>query len=218
MNLQELMLAAVDNPSNAVEWALAEMINQPAVMRKAVEEIDRVVGKERLIQESDFQRLNYVKACIKESFRLHPIAAFNLPHVSDADTTVAGYFIPKGSHVLLSRLGLGRNPRIWEEPLVFKPERHLSDDGRVVLDLKEQDLRLISFSAGRRGCVGAAYGSAMTEMLLGRLLQGFTWSLPPGQKEIDLSESKNDLFLAKPLHALAQPRLHSSLYLYPPLH
>ena len=209
------MLAAVDNPSNAIEWALAEMINQPRVLGKAVEEIDRVVGKERLVQESDFQQLNYVKACIKEAFRLHPIAPFNLPHVSNADAIVAGYFIPKGSHVLLSRLGLGRNPRIWEEPLIFNPERHLSASRAQGVDLNEQDLRLISFSTGRRGCTGIAFGSAMTVMLLVRLLQGFTWSPPPGQEEIDLSESRNDLFLAKPLNALAKPRLHSSLY---PLH
>ncbi|KAJ9699127.1 hypothetical protein PVL29_007959 [Vitis rotundifolia] len=198
----ELMLAAVDNPSNAIEWALAEMINQPTVLGKAVEEIDRV-------------QLNYVKACIKEAFRLHPIAPFNLPHVSNADAIVAGYFIPKGSHVLLSRLGLGRNPRIWEEPLIFNPERHLSASRAQGVDLNEDDLRLISFSTGRRGCTGIAFGSAMTVMLLVRLLQGFTWSPPPGQEEIDLSESRNDLFLAKPLHAVAKPRLHSSLY---PLH
>ena len=210
---QELILAAVDNPSNAVEWAMAEMLNKPELLSKSVEEIDRVVGKDRLVQESDCQHLNYVKACIKEGFRLHPIAPFNLPHVSISDATVGGYFIPKGSHVLLSRLGLGRNPRVWEDPLVFKPERHLISTGTV--DLKEQDLRLISFSGGRRGCTGTALGSAITEMLLARLLQGFTWSLPPGQKEIDLSESKNDLFLAKPLHALAKPRLDSSLY---PIH
>ncbi|KAL6310762.1 hypothetical protein AAG906_006074 [Vitis piasezkii] len=188
------------------------MINQPEVLSKLVEEIDRVVGKERLVQESDFQQLNYVKACIREALWLHPIALFNLPHVSNSDDTVAGYFILEGSHVLLSRLGLGRNPRIWEEPLNFNPERHLSASTAQGVDLNEQDLSLISFSTGRRGCTGIAFGSAMTVMLLARLLQGFTWSAPPGQKEIDLSESRNDLSLAKPVHALAKPRLHSSLY------
>ncbi|CAH2075720.1 unnamed protein product, partial [Thlaspi arvense] len=111
----ELMLATVDNPSNAVEWALAEMLNKPETLEKAMEELDRVVGRERLVQESDLPNLNYVKACVKEAFRLHPIAPFNVPHVSMEDTIVAGYFIPKGSHVLLSRPGLGRNPRVWED-------------------------------------------------------------------------------------------------------
>ena len=106
------MLAAVDNPSNTTEWALAEMINQPKILQRAVEELDQVVGRGRLVQESDLPKLNYVKACAKEAFRLHPVSAFNVPHESIADTSVAGYFIPKGSHVLISRLSLGRNPKI----------------------------------------------------------------------------------------------------------
>ncbi|KAK6271530.1 hypothetical protein POUND7_008628 [Theobroma cacao] len=207
----ELMLATVDNPSNAVEWAMAEMINQPEILLKAVEEIDAVVGKERLVQEADIPKLNYVKACAREGFRLHPIAPFNLPHVSTADATVAGYFIPKGSHVLLSRYGLGRNPKVWDDPLKFNPERHLKD-GSMCVGLTETDLRFISFSTGRRGCMGVALGTAMTVMLLARLLQGFNWRVPPNEANIDLSEAKDDLFMAKPLHALGQPRLPAHLY------
>ena len=51
--IQELMIATVDNPSNGVEWALAEMLNQPETLKRAMAELDRVVGKERLVQESD---------------------------------------------------------------------------------------------------------------------------------------------------------------------
>lgn len=212
------MLASVDNPSNCVEWTLAEMINQPELLQKALEEIDRVVGKKRWVQESDIPHLNYVKACAREGFRLHPIAPFNMSHLSMQDTTVAGYFIPKGSHVLLSRYGLGRNPRVWKDPLKFKPDRHLKkEDGSSMandqaVELAEHELRFISFSTGRRGCMGVGLGSAMTVMLLARLLQGFSWSLPPNQVEIDLSESKDELFMAKPLRAHAIPRLATSLY------
>ncbi|KAK8552653.1 hypothetical protein V6N13_121037 [Hibiscus sabdariffa] len=199
----EIMFATVDNPANAAEWAMAEMMNRPETLGKAMEEIERVVGNQRWIQESDIPRLNYVKACARESLRLHPIAPFNLPHVSNVDCVVAGYFIPKGSHVLLSRVGLGRNPKVWDEPSVFKPERHLGDEE---IDLTETKLRFISFSTGRRSCMGVALGSAMIVMLLGRLIQGFSWSVPSTEAEIDLSESKHDLFLAKPLHAVATPR------------
>ena len=104
------MIAAADNPSNAVEWTMAEMMNEPTLLKRAVEELDHVVGSNRLVQERDLPQLNYLKACLKESFRLHPFEALNLPHVSTMNTIVGGYFIPKGSHVLLSRFGLGRNP------------------------------------------------------------------------------------------------------------
>ncbi|KAA8543655.1 hypothetical protein F0562_021599 [Nyssa sinensis] len=210
----EIMVATVDNPSNAVEWAIAEMINQPETFQKAIEELDNVVGKKRLVQESDLSQLNYVKACAREAFRLHPVGPFNIPHVSISDTTVAGYFIPKGSHVLLSRQGIGRNPKTWEEPLEFKPERHLKDDGSDVV-LAEPNLHLFSFSTGRRGCPGVTLGSAMTTMLLARLLQGFTWSLPPTMSRINLAESMSGLSLEKPLLALARPRLAENLYTAP---
>ncbi|VAH96896.1 unnamed protein product [Triticum turgidum subsp. durum] len=208
---QDITFAAVDNPSNAVEWALAEMANAPEVMAKAMEEMDRVVGWERLMQESDIPQLSYIKACIRETFRLHPVAPFNVPHVALADTNVADYHIPKGSHVILSRTGLGRNPTIWDEPLRFIPERHINmttDD----VALTENELRFISFSTGRRGCVATSLGTAMCMMLFGRLLQGFTWSKPVGLAAIDLSESDHDVFLAKPLMMYAQPRLPVHLY------
>ncbi|RVX03228.1 Phenylalanine N-monooxygenase [Vitis vinifera] len=175
----ELMIEIVDNPAHAAEWAMAEMINQPEIMQKA--------GSSAASPHSTIQRA----------------------HVSTADAVVAGYFIPKGSHVLLSRVGLGRNPRVWEEPLKFKPERHMNDE---VVDLAEPELRFISFSTGRRGCPGTALGTALTVTLLARLLQCFSWSVPPNEDQIDLTESMNDLFLAKPLHAHAKPRLHASMY------
>ncbi|KAH9767509.1 Phenylalanine N-monooxygenase [Citrus sinensis] len=210
----DLTLATVDNPSNAAEWAIAEMINQPEILQKATEEIDRVVGKERLVQESDVPQLNYIKACLREVLRLHPVAPFNLPHVSTRDATIAGYFIPKGSHVLLSRIGLGRNPNVWKDPLKFIPERHIGsvDDHHHQVELAETELRFLSFSRGRRGCMGMALGSEMSVMLLARLLQGFNWSTPSDEEMVDLSESKCDLLMAKPLHARAKPRLPADLY------
>ncbi|XBI51231.1 hypothetical protein VPH35_033775 [Triticum aestivum] len=198
-----MMFAAVDNPSNAVEWALAEMMNMPDIMQKATEELDAVVGKDRLVQESDIPQLNYLKSCIREAFRLHPYHALNVPHVAMADTTVAGYTIPKDSHILLSRLGLGRNPKIWTKPLEFQPERHLNTANRHLntanVLLTDPGLRFISFSSGRRGCPGISLGTSITMMLFARMLQGFTWTKLPGVKSINLQEGNAGLALAKPL-------------------
>ncbi|KAL0374431.1 UNVERIFIED_CONTAM: Phenylalanine N-monooxygenase CYP79D16 [Sesamum radiatum] len=205
------MVAAIDNPSNAIEWALAEMINQPDILDRACKELDQVVGRNRLVDESDLYRLNYIKACVKEAFRLHPIAPFNIPHVSMKETIVCGYFIPKNSHVLLSRRGLGRNPRIWEDPLVYNPKRHIvNKDSEVVL--MDHDLRMISFSTGRRGCPAIVLGSTMTTILLARLIQGFSWSPPNTPGKIDLVELKRDLLMNKPLIAYAIPRMEPHVY------
>ncbi|KAL0368063.1 UNVERIFIED_CONTAM: Isoleucine N-monooxygenase 1 [Sesamum calycinum] len=211
--ITEFMLATIDNPSNAVEWALTEMINQPDILDRACKELDQVVGKDRLVDESDLPMLNYVKACAKEAFRLHPVAAFNVPHVPIKDTTVGGYFIPKGSHVLLSRRGLGRNPRVWEDPLTYKPERHIvNKDSEVVL--VDNELYMLSFSTGRRGCPGVVLGSTMTTILLATLIQGFSWTAPSNDpSDIDLVETDDNLLMAKPLIAHAVPRLEPNVYL-----
>ena len=207
---QDLQLASIDNPSNAVEWALAELLNQPKIIQQALEELDKVIGRDRLVQESDIPNLKYLTACIRESFRLHPFSPFNVPHVSNSDVFVAGYFIPKGSQVLLSRLGLGRNPRIWEDPMKFDPERHLKD-GTVKFGISEPSLRFITFTRGRRGCIGTSLGTNITMMLFARLLQGFSWSLPPGTPKIDYYKT-DELFLSKPLHLHAEPRLSHVMY------
>ncbi|KAI3780303.1 hypothetical protein L2E82_10280 [Cichorium intybus] len=207
----ELMIASIDNPSNAIEWAMGEMINEPTILKRAVDELDREVGRNRLVEERDLQKLNYIKACIKEAFRLHPLVPFNPPHVSVSNTIVAGYFIPKGSHVLLSRLGLGRNPNVWKDPMRFNPDRHLDADGKQVL-LSDDQLRLISFSTGKRGCPGVVLGSTITTMMLARMVQGFTWEVPHNESGIELVENHDDLSMAKPRLVVAKPRLPHYLY------
>ncbi|CAN6317775.1 unnamed protein product [Urochloa humidicola] len=206
----EIMSAIIDNPPNAVEWAIAEMMNKPEIMEKAMDELDTVVGKERLVQESDIPHLNYLKACIREAFRMHPYHAFIAPHVAMEDTAVAGYLIPKDSHVIISRVGLGRNPNIWVDPLEFLPERHLMGGSNVVLT--EPDLRFMSFSTGRRGCPGVSLGSSVTMMLFASPLQGFSWTKLPGVQTIELKESATGLSLAEPLILQAEPRLPVHLY------
>jgi phenylalanine N-monooxygenase len=207
------MYATIDNPSNSVEWALAELMNKPEAMQKAIQELDRVVGKERLVEESDIPKLNYLKSCIREAFRIHPYHAFNLPHVAMVDTVIAGYKIPKDSQVILSRIGLGRNPKVWNEPLEFRPERHLNNlDANTDVALSEPGLRFLSFSTGRRGCPGISLGTCVTMMLFTRMLQGFTWTKPSGIDQINLQECNSGLALAERLVLQAKPRLASHLY------
>ncbi|QHO56877.1 Isoleucine N-monooxygenase [Arachis hypogaea] len=209
--IMELTVGTMDNPFNNVEWVFSEMLNQPKILQKATQELDRVVGNQRLVQESDFSKLNYVKACLREGFRLHPIVDFNVPHVSTEDTIVANYFIPKGSHVLIRRQGVGQNPRVWKEALKFKPERHLKRDG-CDLTLTEPSLELFTFGAGRRSCPAITLGTYVTVMLFARLVHGFTWVAPPSEPIIDLSELERDTSKAKPLVAFGKPRLPAEVY------
>ncbi|KDO40427.1 hypothetical protein CISIN_1g042142mg, partial [Citrus sinensis] len=68
----DIFAAGTDTSAITVEWALAELINHPDMMKKAREEIDSVVGKSRLVEESDIINLPYLQALVKETLRLHP--------------------------------------------------------------------------------------------------------------------------------------------------
>jgi len=167
-------------------------VKSTKIISSATNELDKIVGKDRLVQESDIPKLNFLKACAREALRLYPMAPFNIPHVSINDTMVGNYLIPKGSHVLIKRSG--RNPLVWVEPK-FKPERHFKN-GESNIVLTEPSLKFISFSTGMRSCPGVKLGTTMTVLLLARLLHGLTWSIPPTTSSISLVKSKDDMFLA----------------------
>ncbi|KAI6691948.1 hypothetical protein NL676_019658 [Syzygium grande] len=147
----------------------------------------------------------------REAFRLHPIVPFNVPHFAMLHAIVVGYHIPKGSHILVSRMGLSRNPEVWDQPLKFMPRWYIRSDAVEVV-LTELDLRFISFNTGWRGCIAVQLGTTMTVMLLARLIQGFNWSTPPNVSSINLIESRNDLSLAEPLVVQVGPCLPNHLY------
>ncbi|CAM8931175.1 unnamed protein product [Rhodiola kirilowii] len=185
------------------------------IMHKAVEELDSVVGNERFVEESDIPRLKYIKAILIESFRLHPVQPFIPPHYATKDATVGGYLIPKGSHILISRLDLGRNPNVWEDALTFNPDRHIQSCAALRSTIIDPDLGFLSFGVGRRACAAGTLGTSMTVMLLARLVQAFDWSLPAASADSQLQACEDSgLFLmASPLVARATPRLPRQLYL-----
>ncbi|KAL5096467.1 hypothetical protein RYX36_000794, partial [Vicia faba] len=104
------------------------MLKQLDLLEKAVEELDNIVGKEKIVQESNIPKLKFLNACARKAFRIHPISTLNPPHLSIKYTIVGNFLIPKGSHVLLGRIGLGRNLKVWTEPYKFQPEHHLKND------------------------------------------------------------------------------------------
>lgn len=72
----------------------------PEVQQAAQDEIDRVVGHDRLPSVQDRNDLQYIEAMVKEVFRWHPVAPMGLPHTSTEEDICEGYLIPKGSMLL----------------------------------------------------------------------------------------------------------------------
>ncbi|XP_076938755.1 cytochrome P450 93A2-like [Bidens hawaiensis] len=107
-----------------IEWALAELINHPDIMKKATEEIHSKIGKTRLIEELDLPNLPYLQSVVKETLRLH-VPATLIPRKSTTDCIVPGYHVPAKTNMFVNIWAIGRDPDYWENPLEFRPERFL---------------------------------------------------------------------------------------------
>ncbi|CAI9099445.1 OLC1v1036271C1 [Oldenlandia corymbosa var. corymbosa] len=209
--LWDMITAGMDTTTISVEWALAELVKNPRVQQKAQEELDRVIGTDRIMTEADFARLPYLQCITKEALRLHPPTPLMLPHRANANVKIGGYDIPKGSVVHVNVWAIARDPTTWRNPLEFRPERFLEED----VDIKGHDYRLLPFGAGRRICPGAQLGLNLVSSMLGHLLHHFTWLPPPGVRpeEIDMEESPGVVtYMKSPLQAVATPRLPAHLY------
>ncbi|KAJ6807791.1 cytochrome P450 98A2 [Iris pallida] len=209
--LWDMITAGMDTTVITVEWAMAELVKNPRVQKKVQEEMDRVIGKDRIMTEADFPNLPYLQCVVKESLRLHPPTPLMLPHKATANVKLGGYDIPRGSIVHVNVWAIARDPQVWKNPLEFRPERFEEED----IDIKGHDYRVLPFGAGRRVCPGAQLGINLVQSMLGHLLHHFDWDLPEGAKpeEIDMSENPGMVtFMHTPLQAIATPRLPSQLY------
>ncbi|KAL2461086.1 Cytochrome [Abeliophyllum distichum] len=209
--LWDMITAGMDTTAISVEWAMAELIKNPRVQQKAQEELDRVIGYERVMTEMDFSNLPYLMCVAKESLRLHPPTPLMLPHRANANVKIGGYDIPKGSNMHVNVWAVARDPAVWKSPSEFRPERFLEED----VDMKGHDFRLLPFGAGRRVCPGAQLGINLVTSMLGHLLHHFHWAAPSGMaaEEIDTEESPGLVtYMRTPLQAVPTPRLPAELY------
>ncbi|CAK9159208.1 unnamed protein product [Ilex paraguariensis] len=211
---QDLMAGGTDTSLNSLEWTMSELVKHPHIIKKATEELDRIVGKDRWVEERDIPQLPYMDAIIKETMRLHPVVVLLAPHLALEDCNVAGYNIRKGTRVFINTWSIGRDPSLWDEPEEFRPERFLGKG----IDVKGQSFELLPFGSGRRMCPGYSLGLKMIQSSLANMLHGFNWKLPGNMKEENLSmEEVFGLTTIRkfPLVAVLEPRLSAHLYQHP---
>ena len=123
------------------------MVLNPDVMKKAQEELDRVVGKEHLPDFSDKDKLPYIDALVKELLRWNPPVPVGVPKRATQDDVYRGYFIPEGATVMENIWAIFRDPNIYPDPETFNPDRFLKDGENNPLILNPEDR---VFGSGRR--------------------------------------------------------------------
>uniref|UniRef100_A0A803MCT9 Uncharacterized protein n=1 Tax=Chenopodium quinoa TaxID=63459 RepID=A0A803MCT9_CHEQI len=211
--LMDIVIGGTDTTAAMVEWAMAEMLQHPRVVRKFQEELTEVVGLNNTVEEVHLPKLKYLNAVVKETLRMHPSSPLLIPHCPSKDTSVGGYMVPKGARIFLNVYAIQRDPKLWEDPLLFQPERFLSTSSASV-DYLGSHFQFLPFGSGRRICPGIPLAERMSVLVLASLMNAFEWKLPTDTTEVDFSE-KFGLVVKKsePLIAVPVIRL-SSLELY----
>ncbi|CAM6040225.1 unnamed protein product [Sphagnum compactum] len=200
-----------DTSTVTLEWAMAELLQHPDIMKRVQAELDNVVGRNRLVEESDLQNLPYLQAILKENFRIHPPAPLMIPHCSIESSQVQGYNLPANTRVLVNLWAMGRDPKIWANPLQFDPNRFMEHDD---IDMQGRNFELLPFGTGKRACPGRPLAVLIVQIALARLLQSFDYSIPKVEQEpIDMSATFGlSLKKTNAVCVVAHPRLQAHFY------
>ncbi|XP_026432156.1 cytochrome P450 82C3-like [Papaver somniferum] len=194
----------------AVLWAVGCLVNNPHVLKKAQDELDNHVGKERLVEESDIKDLTYIRAMVKEVMRLYAVSMRLFE--STEDCAIAGYNVPAGTLLIVNAWKIQRDPRVWSDPLEFRPERFLTSPHKD-MNFSGQHFEFAPLGSGRRSCPGTSLGLQMVNMIIARLVHGFGFK-PPSSAPVDMTEAVGfaNMVKATPLEVLLTPRLPKELY------
>ncbi|KAA8537811.1 hypothetical protein F0562_027609 [Nyssa sinensis] len=195
-------VAGTETSAVTIEWAMSLLLNHPQALEKVKAEIASHVGHGRLLDDSDLPKLHYLRCVINETLRLYPPAPLLLPHYSLEDCTIGGYEIPQDTILMVNAWAMHRDPKAWEDPTKFNPERFEAIEG------EREGFKFIPFGVGRRACPGAAMAMRTVSLALGALIQCFDWETV-GQENMEMSQGGLTLPKAGSLEAVCIPRQDS---------
>uniref|UniRef100_A0A0D3GWE4 Cytochrome P450 n=1 Tax=Oryza barthii TaxID=65489 RepID=A0A0D3GWE4_9ORYZ len=184
----EFMSAGTDTTATALQWILANLVKNPAMQDRLMEEIAAAVAGDGEVREEDLQAMPYLKAVVLEGLRRHPPGHYVLPHAVEDETTLDGYRVPANTPVNFAVREIGLDSEVWTSPEVFRPERFLAGGEGEDVDLTgSKEIKMMPFGAGRRVCPGMALALLHLEYFVANLVWEFDWREVAGD-EVDLTE------------------------------
>ncbi|XP_038851035.1 cytochrome P450 2F3-like isoform X2 [Salvelinus namaycush] len=198
----DLFLAGTETTSTTLRYAFMLLLKYPDIQEHVQQEIDTVIGRQRVPQMEDRKYLPFTEAVIHEVQRFLDIAPLNLPHYATKNISFRGYTIPQGTVILPMLHSVLRDQDHWATPTTFNPNHFLDQNGNF-----QKNPAFLAFSAGKRACVGESLARMEIFLFLVSLLQHFSFSCPGGPDSIDLSPEFSS-FTNVPRHyqLIATPR------------
>ncbi|XP_076899027.1 6,7,8-trihydroxycoumarin synthase-like [Bidens hawaiensis] len=126
--LMNILSAGTETSASTVTWAMTLLIKNPNSLMKVQKEVRDAVGNKGKVNEDDLYKFKYLKAAIKETLRLYPVLPLLLPRESRDRSVLDGYEIPKNTLAYINAWAVGRDPKCWERPEEFEPERFMGSD------------------------------------------------------------------------------------------
>jgi cytochrome P450 len=156
-----------------LKWAIYYMCVNPDAQMRVQAEIDAAMERSRLPALEDKINLPFLEACLFEVHRLACVSYVTLPRVAEKDIVMGGYDIPQGTSVYFSFGSMLRDPKNFECPQEFRPDRFLSADGSKFVP----DHKMVHFGQGKRNCLGQNISQKSLFLFLAGLLQNFSFHL-----------------------------------------
>uniref|UniRef100_A0A8C5UUK0 Cytochrome P450 family 2 subfamily J member 90, pseudo n=1 Tax=Microcebus murinus TaxID=30608 RepID=A0A8C5UUK0_MICMU len=169
----DLFFAGTETTSTTLRWALLYLALHPEIQEKVHAEIDRVIGQEQQPSVAARDSMPYTNAVIHEVQRMGNIIPLNVPREVTANTTLAGYHLPKGTMIMTNLTALVGHPD------TFNPE-HFLENGQF----KKREA-FLPFSIGKRACLGEQLAKSELFIFFTSLMQKFTF-MPPNNEKLSL--------------------------------
>ncbi|MGH1417778.1 MAG: cytochrome P450 [Hyphomicrobiaceae bacterium] len=164
--LKQYLWAGTETTALTLAWALYLTSKHPEAAARIRAEGEEVCG-DREPTSADYSALQYTRAVIQETMRIYP-PIWGFLRVAAESDEIAGVEIRKDDRIFLFGYGAHHNPKFWEEPEEFRPERWIGDQAK-----KRVKYSYIPFGAGKRSCIGGAMSQVENTLALVQLLRRF---------------------------------------------
>ncbi len=166
--LVTLLLAGHETTATSVAWALERLVRHPDKLARLTAEID--AGREGGGEE-------YMTAVVNETLRVRPVVPLVVRMLTQ-ELQVGSYVLPEGTRVVPSIYLTNRNPRVYEDPKEFRPERFLDATGGRAIN----SFSWIPFGGGIRRCIGASFALLEMKVILRTMLSELQPRVPDGRR------------------------------------